>query len=356
MQPIINFLRSVPSSQLAPIKIAIIDDGVDTALDPFEDKIESGAEFPDQYGGDVMKPYFVSSSHHGTMMAYLILKLCPRAKLYIAKLDQRIGTHGRQHITPNSAAEVCNSHTYIVTTAYTPTLQAVKWAIGCGVDIISMSWSIDSSEKLENSPGLKKLQDAIQLASTNGSESQPDKRILMFCASSDQGLSTKYECYPSFWNQCIRVGSATPTGEKSAWVHGKDIDTLLPGEDVTFDPGDGSSPIDQPGSSVATAIAAGLTGMLVYFERLCNSVSGTVNGAHEPEWLLRDKHHLIKAFKYLAGQTQTHPFPRVDRLRGLSGKRWKRGGDNQEVCDILGNLFDNFRLVAQFPLTSESHS
>src|ERR1700732_5107767 len=104
--------------------------------------------------------------------------------------------------------------------------QAVQWAVGCGVDIISMSWSIESSDKPEPSRGLASLEVAIKNAA------QQTKPILMFCAASDQGNSTKFECYPAKWGECLRIGAATATGEKSAWVHGLDIDMLLPGENV----------------------------------------------------------------------------------------------------------------------------
>lgn len=113
IQPVCKFIRSIKDSKEADddktVKIAIIDDGIDACLDRFDGKIVSGASFCSQNGlDDSTVPYFVSTSdQHGTIMAAFILRIFPRARLYVAKLDERSGgVHGKRHITARSAADV----------------------------------------------------------------------------------------------------------------------------------------------------------------------------------------------------------------------------------------------------------
>ena len=107
-----KLLENVPTSQTGrPVKIAIIDDGVDASMMSLDGKIATGKSFsPYANSTDLISPYFVSSSNHGTCMAMLITRLCPMVQLYVARLDQRrsSGTNSL-HMTPKSAAEVSSS-------------------------------------------------------------------------------------------------------------------------------------------------------------------------------------------------------------------------------------------------------
>lgn len=78
--------------------MAVIDDGIDASLERFN--IVEGTSFADWDGrfGD----FFVSPSGHGTLMAGLICRVCPNAKLYIAKLQ----ANGEVHISVESATRV----------------------------------------------------------------------------------------------------------------------------------------------------------------------------------------------------------------------------------------------------------
>ena len=74
-----------------PIRIAIIDDGVDADLISLEGKIASGKSFCYYVNStDRTIPYYVPAGNHGTCMATLICKICPHVKLYIARLDERL--------------------------------------------------------------------------------------------------------------------------------------------------------------------------------------------------------------------------------------------------------------------------
>ncbi|UKZ68919.1 uncharacterized protein TrAtP1_009937 [Trichoderma atroviride] len=78
------FLSSEKSirAQNTPIKIAIIDDGIDVSLDIFTGKIAAGRSFwPLSGSGNPTNAYYVPSGHHGTMMADLICRICPSVQL-----------------------------------------------------------------------------------------------------------------------------------------------------------------------------------------------------------------------------------------------------------------------------------
>ncbi|KAH8586376.1 hypothetical protein B0O99DRAFT_695557 [Bisporella sp. PMI_857] len=326
MENVVKFVRTMPVNLANPVKIAIIDDGVDAALDIFDDKIVSGASFSSPFAMDVsLNPYFVSSDQHGTMMADLILRMCPRAKLFVAKLEERYSMNGRRHITPKSAAD------------------AVEWAISCEVDIISMSWTIETTNTVDHSEGLKELNSAVTRAFNNN--------IIMFCATSDQGNSTAIECYPGNWGHCLRVGASTATGEKCAWVHGQSIDLLLPGENIFFDPRDGSPATTHSGSSVATALGSGLAALMLYLQRLHISVNNktvaqspiVATNATSGTKPSEAKENIKKMFRFLAGGSyNTHPpyFPESTSLKTLATRDWTSPTDKHEIAKDLAMLFD----------------
>lgn len=94
-------------SSVDPIKIAVIDDGVDASLVSLDGKIATGKSFcPYAVSSDLISPYYVSSGNHGTCMATLISRLAPNVSLYVARLDERLVGNGQRQIMPKSAADV----------------------------------------------------------------------------------------------------------------------------------------------------------------------------------------------------------------------------------------------------------
>lgn len=242
-----------------PIKIAVIDDGVDGSLLSLDDKIVTGKSFcPYANSTDLMSPYYVSSGNHGTCMATLICKLCPEVSLYVARLDERqaAGSSQRQ-ITTKSAAE------------------AIQWATDCDVDIISMSWTIEAA--VQGNEEMAALKVAVDAARA--------KNILMFCSTSDQGSSTKDDCYPGDFDGCIKIGGATTTGEPLTWVNTDKVQFLLPGNNVPFHNNEGKVVSYESGSSVATAAASGLAGLLLFCGRLVDKA-----GIHSYRAKSKDKY------------------------------------------------------------------
>lgn len=93
------------------IKIAVLDDGIDAFHERFWGSIAGGISFCEwrRQGveTDGMKSHCFSSTGHGTEMAYRILQVFPKAKLYIARLDvKNSGENHTPELTAKSAAKV----------------------------------------------------------------------------------------------------------------------------------------------------------------------------------------------------------------------------------------------------------
>jgi hypothetical protein len=83
---------------------------------------------------------------------------------------------------------------------------------------------------------------------------------------------------------CFRIGAGTQNGDKCSWVHKDDIDFCFPGENVPLKTGKDGPVKMYNGSSVATAIAAGSVGLLLYLNKLnargSVGMSGVSKGAN----------------------------------------------------------------------------
>ncbi|KAJ5509676.1 hypothetical protein N7527_011819 [Penicillium freii] len=267
------FLGNSPTLKLPDgprVKIAIIDDGVDTSLPILEKMITIGNSFCRHPNSkDLMSAYFAPSGMHGTWMATLISKLCPNPSLYIARLDEHSNPlgDGKRQITAKSAAE------------------AISWAVACNVDIISISWTIESSNP--DSQDIKDLVKAIDQAHT--------KNILVICSASDQGIVSTEQCYPAYTGNCIKIGGADPSGRALMWVREGLVDFLFPGKDIPFENQEGTFTYES-GSSIATAAASGLAGLLLSCDLL-------VNPTTEPSFFHRPE-NMKTAFKNLGKGTK----------------------------------------------------
>lgn len=114
------------------------------------------------------------------------------------------------------------------------------------------------------------------------------KNIVLFCSSIDEGATSTDKTYPSKVQDCIKIGASTDTGARLSWVSA-DSDFLLPGDYRHGSIGDDSHDLSSQktgssasaawaqstdeghgsfGSSVSTALAAGLAGTLLFSDRL----------------------------------------------------------------------------------------
>ncbi|GLA29423.1 hypothetical protein M752DRAFT_265902 [Aspergillus phoenicis ATCC 13157] len=111
------------------VKVAIIDDGIDPLQANLQENIDGGASFHHRPGRPDRPIYYWSApGGHGTEMAKLICRICPKACLCIIHLGEGLGEEEARQIKPETAIE------------------AIKWATTAGVHITSMSWSIIQSK------------------------------------------------------------------------------------------------------------------------------------------------------------------------------------------------------------------
>ena len=121
-----------------------------------------------------------------------------------------------------------------------------------------MSWTIERTD--ENKSDILALEQAVQVAA--------NKRILMFCAASDGGpVSDRSFPARSVKEVLFKIGAATEEGSKWKWVgDATNIDFIFPGHKVVKERYT-EAPIQScnllTGSSVATAIAAGLAALIL---------------------------------------------------------------------------------------------
>ncbi|KAK4452495.1 hypothetical protein QBC34DRAFT_26249 [Podospora aff. communis PSN243] len=280
MSQFLQIVFNIPRKEAGYVKIAVIDNGVDASLDALDGKIAVGTSFcliPDTA---YHNPYYMTSEtiSHGSMVAGLICSMCPTAKLYVARIEELSSSGGQRRLTADSAAK------------------AIRWAVKKKVDVICMSWTIERNQG-QNDSAIDELSNAII-------EAERDK-IIMLCSASDQGSDSKGSL-PGSTQKCIRIGASTEHGDKCSWVHKDDFDFCFPGENVPLETNKDGVVKMFNGSSVATAIAAGAVGLLLYLNRL--DMKRRIGVVGDKEGAINDlKGHsaMVKALTSMCTTTKT---------------------------------------------------
>ncbi|KAF8250914.1 hypothetical protein K440DRAFT_659149 [Wilcoxina mikolae CBS 423.85] len=328
MDDFARFFRNIPMTQIPKsrhpeIKVAVIDDGIDW-LDPeFSDCISGGVTFytPVEAHSPCTKPYYFSSSGHGTLMAKTIRRVCPKARLYIARLEEG-QSEGRGQPTAESA------------------VKAIRWAIRMKVDIISMSWTIARTGS--NSEFVAALEESIRAAHDSG--------ILMFGAASDEGFNTQNPTFPASLPGVICIGAADPSGQAEN-AAAKEAQFVFPGGEAGIKKLSrhptlgGVNPDHASGSSFATAVAGGLAALIL----CCFEIVGKGKSC---EMKLRKHAAMVKIFEHMADKIQPK-YPVVSTFFDNFAKiEWCDSGEglfNTAVEKILRPVTDDTTLTE--PLT-----
>ncbi|KAI1465212.1 uncharacterized protein F4812DRAFT_462057 [Daldinia caldariorum] len=256
---------NLPEKLRNDVTVALIDDGVQFGHESLQGKIIDGWSFDDGYDGadlpGARKPFHESQTGHGTLMANMICRVCPAAKIFVCRLKVVSGNGSKSHFTAESAAE------------------AVEYCATRGFDIISISWTVMNTIEArqaahdKNPDGkspTERIDDALSRAYRNGA--------LIFCAAPDEGLITSIEFHkyypvgcPGLSTKIFKIGAATANnvGHSQTGEVGQ-IDFILPGHEVTErDEGiDVEKNSPKTGSSIATALAAGLAALVIHCVRL----------------------------------------------------------------------------------------
>lgn len=249
-----DHLKKAVKDTGGPITVAIIDDGIEVTEIRFDKSIViTGRSFfpkPLERSSDknTYLPWYLSSKGHSTIMASQIHRIAPKANLCFLKL------HDSYHPQSNKRQITIRSAT-----------QAIREAIRRKVHIISMSWTITppSNETVSEKQDMKELEQAISDALT--------ANILMFCSASDEGAN-QTATYPSKAQpgNIFKIGGADANGGLYDRVGDISVvDFILPGQLVASEDLTDSALSKQywSGSSVATALAAGLAALILYCAR-----------------------------------------------------------------------------------------
>lgn len=148
-----------------------------------------------------------------------------------------------------------------------------------------MSWTVNSNDP-----------DAFKTAIDRAAKA----KILMFCAASDKGkgrdINYPHSCSPT---NTFRVGAVKASGHIWEWVpEPQNLDIGLPGHDVLMKhelPQGAEFKLEShTGSSVATALAAGLAALILECVRLGHAYSVAYNIHHPDLIITEDDYKLIR--------------------------------------------------------------
>lgn len=269
----------------ASIKIALIDDGVDYKDLPKRTFIGGHSVSTGDKERNLIHPHYVSSVGHGTAMARHIYYMCPSAEIYVLQLEDY---HHPED--PNLRLIAARS-----------AVKAIMAAMRKEVNINSMSWTIEPT-----GTGNQNLEVAIADAAQRG--------ILMFCSASDRGAKQN-ATYPSKAapGRIFTIGAASVWGNAVASVGSLDrITFTLPGEKVSV-PGSERASLSfrgPSGSSVATALGAGLAALMLYCVKvhLVLAKPGPEKERIQQDYSLLLKHEIMLKVIYGIGMTPNTNF------------------------------------------------
>lgn len=261
------------------VQVALIDDGVDlSSLDTYNNVVQATGLSYCPPSGKTERPWHQSTNGHGTIMANMIVRINPWVSLDVMRIQDSIvykpGVDGGMRtIDPFSAAK------------------AIDGARIRKADIISMSWSIRKLVKTKVSgmgtdnlqtaeeKGIKALQDAIDRARADN--------ILMFCSAADNIQMVGKDSLPFSRapDYIFRIGAALPKGQRDpASEDVNSISYFFPGNQVadTWNPRSAKTVQYHDGSSVSTALAAGLSSLIMYCTIVVRDYSeSTANGENQ---------------------------------------------------------------------------
>jgi hypothetical protein len=184
----------------------------------------------------------------------------------------------------------------------------VRAAVDKGVDIISMSWTVEKTDT--NKADVEALEKAIELAAS--------KNILMFCAATDQG-AYKDRSWPaaSGTKKIFKIGAAEASGALNKWVGDPSgVDYFMPGHQVVMERQDDRTATKftpLTGSSVATALASGLAALILY----CVQLGGVLRAQENQK--LKDK-ALVEYKKLKTHDRMKAAFDKIGLAKASDGK------------------------------------
>jgi len=228
-------------------------------------------------------------------MANLICAIDPACQLFVAKV-----TDGRTGISPYRVA------------------RAITWAREQDVDIITMSFAMPEK--------CSELDSAIAKANTD--------KIVMLCSTHDEGSSGN-NAFPAQYSETLAITACDQFGESLRPIKTDKYDYMFQGHEVPA----GIVPFLEStdrvsGSSVATAIAAGLSSLIMSCFRLANQDLQLEKNSH-----VGRKEIVEKFLKRM--RTGENKYVILDKFAGVGKKL--REGDPIIADSIIKKCFSQSR-------------
>lgn len=324
-------------------QVALIDDGIDLhEVNHYNNTTSyTGVSYcPSNGRGE--DAWWKSTGGHGTIMANMISRINPWVDLEVIKIQSSpsyIHGNGARSIDPRSAAD------------------AIDAAIKRKADIISMSWTITDlgyrrSSIYSESPdveGTKKpagesdmnlLRAAIERATKN-----PMERLLICSAADDLRLSGKNTLpYSAASKRILRIGSAGHFADRDpSSGSGNSITFYFPGNQVAEEQrAHSTNPVVyHTGSSVSTALAAGLASLIMYCAH-CVHACGAGDEYRSFALSLRDFSCMKDAFSAINRHSKWDDDQKIVPVWGLFGEKADEiladGKTDREKIIVLKNL------------------
>ncbi|KAL8399862.1 hypothetical protein RB594_000326 [Gaeumannomyces avenae] len=196
-------------------------------------RIQDGCSFVDE--NFRFSPWLFASNPHGTQMANLICAIDPFCQIYVARVAE-----DSSKITPKRVAK------------------AIKWARSLDVDVISMSFAMGHSDS--------DLEDELREATKQG--------IVMTCSAHDEG-SRISKAYPADLKSdllsLLVLAACDEYGKLLRDLSPNKYDYMIRGQNIAAGVIDFLKSEDViTGSSVSTALAAGLCSLILTCDRLAH--------------------------------------------------------------------------------------
>ncbi|KAG9229803.1 peptidase S8/S53 domain-containing protein [Amylocarpus encephaloides] len=281
-------LAKLPPELKRDVRICLIDDGVYAEHKSIMECMDGGMPFgtlQEERYDRIPLSFYSSTTNHGTLMASMIARVCPYVKIVSYRLDSRLGEDGKFHFTAKSAAD-----------ALTHAANQKEF------DIISMSWTIKHEKSGDND-------NSLEIANLDAALLRAAKTKLVFCSAPDRGnisdgeLQDYHPVGSAITSDIFKIGAARADGHPWPQVgNNKIVDYILPGHKVPENPGeevrqDDKSP--KTGSSIATALAAGLAAQIVHTVRMAAIQTFDQRKENEPHVIKRGSFEAIKSFKVM---------------------------------------------------------
>jgi hypothetical protein len=317
--------------------VALIDDGVDLCeLDTYNNHVKvTGVSYCPREGSSE-RPWHRSGDGYGTIMANMIARVNPWVYLYVMRIQEGSSRDGNRMIYADSAA------------------RAIRGAVDLHVDIISISWTVrnklDKGTQINRERTNRQTMESAAVAILEAAVEKviSDRKFLMFCSTSDDILLSAMDTLPYQKGQknIFRIGAASPLGQRDHHSEDEDnIDFYMPGNRVAAALNPRSADVIKyhDGSSVSTALAAGLASLIMHCAHIAHQHvekrQGSDNRLKGLREALRQRQNIHTAFTNIdVPEWKNKKYLPVWKMFGPAAESMNAKRNDDDKLDVLVRL------------------